>query len=44
MVAVEGVVGEGLQVGEMRVVAGGFEGVESVEDVVAGVVKDPVAA
>jgi hypothetical protein len=43
VVGVEGVVGEGLQVGEVGVVTGGFEGFELPENVVAGVVEDPVA-
>jgi hypothetical protein len=43
VVLVEGVVGEGLQVGEVGVVAGGFELFEHADDVVAGVVEDPVA-
>jgi hypothetical protein len=40
---VEGVVGQGLQVGEVGVVAHGFEVFEHADDVVAGVVEDPVA-
>ena len=43
MVLVEGVVGQALQVGEVGVVAHGFEVFEHADDVVAGVVEDPVA-
>jgi hypothetical protein len=43
VVGVEGVVREGLQVGDVGVVAGGFEGFEGADDVIAGVVEDPVA-
>ena len=43
VVLVEGVVGQGLQVGEVGVVAHGFEVFEHADDVVAGVVEDPVA-
>ena len=43
VVLVEGVVREGLQVGEVGVVAHGFEVFEHADDVVAGVVEDPVA-
>lgn len=43
VVLVEGVVGQALQVGEVGVVAHGFEVFEHADDVVAGVVEDPVA-
>jgi hypothetical protein len=43
VVGVQGVVREGLQVGDVGVVAGGFEGFEGADDVIAGVVEDPVA-
>ena len=43
MVLVEGVVGQALQVGQVGVVADGFEVFEHADDVVAGVVEDPVA-
>lgn len=44
VVLVEGVVGQGLQVGEVGVVAHGLKVFEHADDVVAGVVEDPVAA
>ena len=43
VVLVEGVVGQALQVGEVGVVAHGFEVFEHADDVIARVVEDPVS-
>jgi len=43
VVLVEGVVRQALQVGEVGVVAHGFEVFEHADDVIAGVVEDPVS-
>lgn len=43
VVLVERVVGEGLQVDDVGVVAGEFGGFEDADYVVAGVVEDPVS-